>query len=155
MHIGDDGIELIASFEKCRLKAYDDGYGVWTIGYGHTKGVRPGMVISQEEAEELFREDLEEFEGYVLQTITETPTQNEFDAMVSLTFNIGPGGFARSSVARFFNLGEYKRAANAFLLWNKATNRKTGVLEVSNGLVRRRNAEKFLFLDDPSWRDYL
>lgn len=155
MHIGDDGVELIASFEKCRLNAYDDGYGVWTIGYGHTRGVVPGMTITKEEAEELFREDLQEFEGYVLETITNEPTQNEFDAMVSLTFNIGPGGFAKSSVARFFNAGEYTRAANAFLLWNKATNRKTGVLEVSNGLIRRRTAEKLLFLDDPSWRDYL
>ncbi len=149
MHMSLAGVALLKIFEGCRLQAYDDGAGVWTIGYGHTKGVKPGDSITVAEAERLLREDdLPVYEKAVDAALSgpigtsPTPTQNQFDAMVSLCFNIGPAKFAKSSVARRFRQGNTQGAADAFLMWNKAGK----PLRVLPGLDRRRRMERDLFL---------
>ena len=142
------GIDLIKSFEGCRLKAYPDpatGGEPWTIGYGLTSAagiikVMPGLRITQAQADEYLVKSLEKYEAAVSKALTKTPTPNQFGAMVSLCFNIGPGAFAKSSVARKFNAGDIAGAAKSFLLWNKAAGK------VMAGLTRRREAEKKLFL---------
>jgi len=91
MKISDEGLALIKHFEGCRLEAYLCPAGVWTIGYGHTRGVKDGDVIDQEAAEAYLIEDLEEFEGYVNSMVEIALKQNEFDAMVAWVFNRGPG----------------------------------------------------------------
>lgn len=142
------GLDLIKQFEGLELRAYRCPSGIWTIGYGHTaKAGAPvpvaGMVITPERAEEILRADLGAYEAAVRKAITRQPTQAQFDAMVSLCFNIGPDGFARSSVLRLFNAGDMQAAADAFRLWNKSRGR------VLRGLVRRREAERDLFLSEP------
>ncbi len=146
------GIELIKRNEGCKLVAYQDVVGVWTIGYGDTQNVTRGMRITQEEAEERLQRRLrEEFEPAVMETIGDSPTtQNQFDAMVSLTWNIGPGrppghrlgpaGFKGSSVARFHKQGKYQEAADAFRSWNKAGGRYLAPL------AKRREEERALYL---------
>lgn len=138
--IGKQGMGLLKMFEGLRLKAYVCPAGVWTIGYGSTGShVKPGMVITEDEAEDLKRRDLVRFERAVQQNAGRC-SQNEFDAMVCLAFNIGIGGFLRSSVLRHHKSGNKQKAANAFLLWNKGGGR------VLRGLVRRREAERALYL---------
>lgn len=142
------GIELIKRNEGCRLKAYLDTIAnppVWTIGYGDTLNVYEGLVITQQEAEDRLASRLaNEFEPAVSKVCTSKTTQPQFDAMVSLAWNIGIGAFAKSSVARFHKAGSYAKAADAFLAWNKAG----GV--VIPGLTRRRTEERALYLSSPS-----
>lgn len=148
MRLSDAGLALLKEFEGCRLNAYDDGVGVWTIGYGSTLGVKPGDTITREEAERLLREvDLPKFEKEVFRDTADpalgpgrTPTQNQFDAMVCLCYNIGQGNFRQSTVLRRFLQGDFNSAGEAFLMWNKAGGK------VLPGLVRRREAERDLFL---------
>jgi lysozyme len=142
MKISQEGIDLIKEFEGCSLKAYRCPAGILTIGYGHTgKHVTQGMVITQFEAENLLKSDLVRFEEAV--TRSAGPAyQNQFDAMVSLAYNIGTAAFAKSSVARLHSHGQYTGAASAFLLWNKAGGM------VLAGLVRRRKAERNLYLGE-------
>ena len=140
------GVDLIKSFEGLELEAYRDAVGIWTIGYGHTAAAgapRPaaGLVISEEEATEILARDLRQYEAAISRTLKRVPTQNQFDAMVSLCYNIGEGAFAGSSVIRYFNAGDFEMAAERFLLWNKAKGREL------KGLTRRREAERKLFLD--------
>lgn len=136
------GLTLIKSFEGLRLSAYRCPAGVWTIGYGHTgPDVRPGMRITEAEAEALLRGDLDRFESGVLAGIDAAPTtDNQFAAMVSLAFNIGLGAFNKSTVLRQHTAGNTQRAAAAFLLWVK------GGGKTLPGLVRRRTAERALYL---------
>lgn len=150
MHVSAAGRRMIEEFEGCRLTAYRDQVGVLTIGFGCTgEGVYPGMTISQAEADEMFSDRLEnEFEPSVLRALDGAPTtQAQFDAMVSLVFNIGTGGFSGSTVTRRHCEGDYEAAADAFLLWNKAGGR------VNAGLVRRRTAERELYLSDDAEDD--
>ena len=142
------GIELIKKWEGCRLKAYPDpgtGGEPWTIGYGLTSAagiiqVKPGMVITQQQADEYLVASLVKYEAAVQNALRRSPNQNQFDACVSLCFNIGPGAFAKSSIVRFSNAGDARGAADAFRLWNKAGGR------VMQGLVNRREEERALFL---------
>lgn len=137
--IGPAGLALIKSFEGCRLTAYRCPAGVWTIGYGSTGAhVREGMTISPERAEALLRGDLARFEAAVAKAVP-AATQNQFDAMVSLAFNIGVAAFAKSTVARKAKAGDHAGAAAAFSLWNKAGGK------VLPGLTRRRAAEAELY----------
>jgi lysozyme len=134
------GIELIKGFEGCELTAYKDAVGVLTIGYGHTSMAGPpevkvGMKITAAQAAEMLVRDLVKYEAAVSKSLAYPPTQNQFDAMVSLCYNIGPSAFARSSVLRYFNAGEYEPAAKAFALWNQAGGK------VLKGLINRRAAE--------------
>lgn len=143
MQISQAGIDLIQSFESCRLQAYRDIRGVATIGWGHTKDVQMGMTITQTQADLFLAEDLSEFEHYVNTYVTATVTQPQFDALVSLCYNIGPGNLLKSDVLKFVNTGQTDQAADAFLTLDWA-----GGVEVP-GLLRRREAERALFLTAP------
>lgn len=142
------GIDLIKRWEGCRLTAYPDPATKgepYTIGYGHTSLAGPpkverGMKITQVQANEILVADLVKFEAAVSKALTRNPNENQFSAMVSLCFNIGPGNFGKSSVVRRFNAGDAAGAANAFRLWNKAAGK------VMKGLVSRRESERELFL---------
>lgn len=143
MKTGAKGRELIKSFESLKLKAYPDpatGGKPWTIGWGHTKGVKPGDQITQVQAETFLAEDLSVFEAAVSTAIKRPMTQNQFDAMVSLAFNIGGANFASSTLVKKFNAGDVSGSADEFLRWNRANGK------VMNGLTRRRTAERELFL---------
>lgn len=142
MKTSPEGIALIKRFEGCRLEAYICPANVWTIGYGHTGAdVVKGLKITQETADILLRRDLFKFEAAV-ERAAGPAYQNQFDAMVSLCYNIGPAAFAKSSVARLHKNGQYASAAQAFLLWNK------GGGKVLPGLVKRRTAERNLYLGE-------
>lgn len=144
------GLDLIKRFERLRLKAYKDSAGVWTIGYGTTAraGVgikpRPGMTITEVEAEHYLEKALRNTENAVNRLIRAPINENQFSAYVSLAYNIGVGAFARSSTLRYFNAGDVEQAAKNILLWNKIT--VDGKRRTSRGLVRRREAEQNLFL---------
>lgn len=139
------GINLITSFEDLKLKAYDDGVGVWTIGYGTTvypNGVvvKKGDSCTLEQAKSFFQHDLRRFETTVNGIVTVSLSQNQFNALVSLAYNIGINAFKNSTLVNYLNAGNYKAAADQFLVWNK------GGGKVLKGLVRRRAAERDLFL---------
>lgn len=150
MKLSQDGLDLIKSSEGCRLKTYRCQAGVLTIGYGHTgPDVFEGQEITQGEADMLLKLDLARFEAAVNKHC-HTISQCRFDACVSLAYNIGEGGFAKSSVVRLHNEGRYADAAQAFMLWNKVKGK------VSRGLQARRAKESALYLkDDISNEDYL
>jgi lysozyme len=134
------GLELTRSFEGLRLAAYQDSIGVWTIGYGHTgAGVHSGQRITEPQAEELLRADLETAVDCVRRAAKVTLTQGQFDALVDFCFNVGRGNFLGSSLLPCVNAGETKRAAEQFGSWVHAGGR------VIPGLVRRRAAEARLF----------
>lgn len=150
-HINQEGFKLLTAFEGCELTAYDDGGGVLTIGYGHTgDDVFPGMTISQTQAEELLRQDLEKFESYVEDAVEVQLKDNQFSALVCFCFNVGPGtdGFGGSTLLKLLNNGDYQGAANQFPVWNKVNG------EPWLGLTRRRLAERSLFLGNP-WELFL
>jgi len=137
-------VNLIKEFEGCQLKAYVCPAGVLTIGYGHTgPDVRPGMRITEAEAERLLKEDLKRFEQSVTRLITVPFTQHEFDATVSFTFNVGTGSLEHSTFKRRINTGESKPLCfqEEFPKW---VNGSDGPLP---GLVRRREAEIKLALN--------
>ena len=145
MKINAAGLDLIKRWEGLRLTAYQDSVGIWTIGYGHTAEAGPpapktGMKITEKEATDILARDLGQYERAVTKAISVAPTSNQFAAMTSLCFNIGPTNFAKSSVVRRMNEGNPKAAADAFLLWNKAGGK------VLKGLTARREDEKKLFL---------
>lgn len=140
MKISNNGIDLIKSFEGLRLKAYKDSVGVSTIGYGHTKNVKMGDVISLKTAEQFLLDDIRIFEEGVLALVQVEITQNMFDALVSFSFNLGLGNLAKSTLLKKINSKLFKEAGNEFVRWNKAG----GV--VLKGLTRRRLLEKELFL---------
>ena len=153
MKTSKDGINLIRYFEGCRTKAYLDSVGVPTIGYGHTKGVKLGTIITESKAEELLKDDLFYFEQKILDLVKVPLTQNQFDALVSFTFNVGEGSLGRSTLLKRLNKVVYyhPRAmasiADEFLKWDKARNPKTGKLEPLAGLTKRRHAERLMFID--------
>lgn len=143
MKTNDEGIKLIKSFEGCRLSAYVDPVGVWTIGYGHTKGVKKGMTITEAKATEYLKQDLTESENAVSKWMGKYSfNSNEFSALVSFTFNCGAG-----SLNNLVKNGARTKAeiAKYITLYNKGANGK--YLE---GLARRRRAEKELFLKPAS-----
>ena len=142
MKLSENGTKLIKKYEGCRLKAYKCPRGVWTIGYGHTNNVRPNDVITQDEAEELFKQDVKVFENAVNKLVKVKLNQNQFDALVSFTFNLGYGdrGLGGSTLLRLLNNSDYIGASKQFSRWVYSGDR---VLE---GLIKRRNEEKELFL---------
>ena len=138
----------IARSEGCKLKAYRCPAGVPTIGWGHTGGVKMGDTCTQEQADAWFVEDLSEFTEGVRRALKRDASDNELGAMVSLAYNIGLQGFARSTVLKRHNEGDRQSAARAFALWNKA--RINGVLQVVDGLTSRRAREAAMYLSDDS-----
>lgn len=140
MRTSQRGLSLIKSFEGLRLQAYQDSVGVWTIGYGATRGVKAGMKISKEQAERMLLNDVQRFEPEVQRLITVPLSQNQWDALMSFTYNLGAANLESSTLRRLLNAGNYASAAQQFPRWNKAGG------QVLAGLVRRRAAERDLFL---------
>ena len=139
MKTGSKGIDLIKHFEGCELEAYKCPAGVWTIGYGHIKGVKEGMTITEHQAEEMLKSELNEYEGYINNLVTAELNQNQFDAMVSWVYNLGGGNLSASTLLKVLNAGDYAGVPAQMMRWNKAGGK---VLE---GLTRRRQAEADLF----------
>lgn len=133
------GINLIKKYEGCRLTAYKCPAGVYTIGYGHTNGVKKGQKITQKQAEDFLREDVKTFEKGVLRAVSAPLTQNQFDALVSFCYNCGLSAFKTSTMLKKLNARDYAGAADEFPRWNKSNGK------VLNGLVKRRAAERKLF----------
>jgi len=145
MQTSEKGIALIKQFEGCKLTAYQDSVGVWTIGYGWTqpvdgKPIRAGMTIKQETAERLLKTGLVSYESDVSRLVKVGLTQGQFDALVSFTYSLGARSLSTSTLLLKLNAGDYAAAADEFLRWNKAGGK------VLNGLTRRREAERALFL---------
>ncbi len=130
------GIGLTEQFEGCRLVAYQDSNGVWTIGYGHTEGVTAGTTCTLAQAQAWLAEDTQWAVASVQRLVTVALTQNEFNALVDFVFNVGAGNFAASTLLDDLNQGEYALAADQFLVWDRAGG------EVVAGLLRRRVAEQ-------------
>ena len=146
MQLSSNGFRLLGELEGIVLKPYKDSVGIPTIGIGSTyyeDGTKVRMAdkpITTERAMQLAKNVVKSFEAKVNEVILLPMTQNQFDSMVLLCYNIGESGFARSSVARHFNKGNLQEAADSFLLWNKAGGR------VLRGLTNRRKKERELFL---------
>ena len=139
MQITEIMFEKLKSFEGCRLQAYQDAAKVWTIGYGHTKGVRRGDNITQENAEEYLREDVEEVEGQIL-ALNLNLTQPQFDALTSFVYNVGIGAFKKSTLLRFIREGRSENdIKKQFYSWVYSNGRTLP------GLVKRREWEAIRF----------
>lgn len=156
MKISNNGLSLIKSFEGLELEAYPDpgsGGDPWTIGYGHTgSDVRKGLVWTDAQADKALRQDVARFEHDVTNLVTVPVNQNQFDALVCFAFNVGSDidsddvaeGLGDSTLLKKLNAGDYSGAADEFPKWNKSRGK------VMNGLTRRRNAERELFLTPAS-----
>jgi GH24 family phage-related lysozyme (muramidase) len=148
MKVSAAGRKAIAGHEGVRLKAYPDpatGGEPWTIGCGHTSAaglpkVYKGLTITADECDDILSRDLATFERAVENAVTVSLNQNQFDALVSFTFNVGAGNFKGSTLLRKLNAGDYRGAADQFPVWNKAAGK------VMQGLVSRRADERALFL---------
>lgn len=132
--------EFTKKWEGCKLDAYMDSGRVPTIGVGHTKGVNMGDKITMKQAMDFLAEDIKEAEIAVNTLVTVPLTQNQFDALVDFTFNIGVYALTNSTLLKMLNQGDYLDAANQFRRWNKV-----GGIGV-DGLTNRRNAERDLFM---------
>lgn len=149
MKTSANGKNLIKQREGVRLTAYTDGAGVWTIGVGHTSAaaapvVKAGMTITAKESDEILARDLAVFERAVNDAVKVKLNQNEFDALLSLAFNIGAGAFKNSTLVKRLNAGDRIGAADQFLVWNKIT--VNGKKQELKGLTTRRQAERKQFL---------
>ncbi len=145
MKTSEKGIAIIKKYEGLRLSAYKCPAGKLTIGYGHTgNDVKPGMSINKEMAELLLKQDLRLFEKAINDLIKVPLTQNQFDALVSLTYNIGIGNFVSSTLRKLLNENKILEAGEQFMRWTKV--RQPGGLKELPGLVKRRAEEKALFL---------
>lgn len=140
--INGTGIELIQEFEELRLDAYQDGGGVWTIGWGHTRGVQEGDRISISQADEFFREDVNDVERDLHEWLGVEPnlTHNQFSAVGSLVFNIGIEQFSTSTMLRLLRAGDTRNAVFEFTRWTMDNGKR------NLGLFRRRLAEAQLYL---------
>lgn len=152
MNCSPHGLRFIREFEACRLIAYRDQKGVWTIGWGHTgPEVQNGVRWAQSEADAAFTRDVAWAERAVNSLVTTALTQNQFDALTSFCFNVGAQNFKLSTLLRKVNGSDMVGAQAQFPRWSKITDPKTGLMKVSAGLARRRAAEKSLFnLKDPT-----
>ena len=139
MNTSEEGIALIKKFEGCELTAYQCSANVWTLGYGHTKGVREGDECDVERAEDMLINDLQEFERWVNELVKVELSQHQFDALVAWTFNLGPTNLAESTMLKRLNVKDYEIVPTEMRRWNRAGG------QVVDGLVRRREAEALLF----------
>ena len=136
------GLQLTERFEGCRLESYPDTGGVWTIGYGHTHGVHPGMTCTPEQAQSWLEQDIQAATDAVNRLVTVSLKQPEFDALVDFVFNLGVGAFARSTMLKDINAGYLAAAALQFPLWDRDAGR------VLAGLLHRRLAEQAEFNEE-------
>ena len=145
MSVSNLGVDLICGFEGKRLVAYDDGVGVWTIGFGTTiypNGikVKKGDTCTEAQAKSYMAHDLKKFEQAVNGAVNIPLNQNQFDALVSLAYNIGTGAFNKSTLVKKLNAGDIRGAADQFDVWINAGGKRM------QGLVNRRAREKALYL---------
>ena len=144
MRVSDKAIEMLCHHEGVRRKPYQDCIGLWTVGVGHLIGktLPPewNRMLTLDEVHALLKKDLARFESWVCRLCPTDLTQPRFDALVSFTFNLGPGGLQRSSIRMKHNRGDFGGAADAFKLYNKAGGK------VFRGLVIRRNDERAVYL---------
>ena len=139
MNISKEGLSLIKKFEGCELEAYLCPAGVWTIGYGHTKNVKEGDKINKEEADYLLQEEMIEYESYINDFVEVPLEQNQFDALCSWVYNLGPTNLKNSTMLRVLNEEKYADVPQEIKRWNKAGG------EVLDGLIKRREAEAKMF----------
>lgn len=142
MRISKKGRILIQYFEGLKLKAYLCPANVWTIGYGHTKTAKEGMVIMLHEAESLFTLDIKEFEEYINNLVTITLKQYQFDALVSWIYNLGPTNFLSSTLFKRLKENDLKDIPKQIKRWDKAGGKKL------RGLTLRREAEAKMFQNE-------
>ncbi|TNH43767.1 lysozyme [Photorhabdus luminescens] len=140
MQISEHGLAELKIYEGCSLTAYRCPANVWTIGYGHTLGVKPGDVTTEAQAEQFLLDDLAPVYITIEHNVKVPLTQGQFDALCSFIFNLGAGALVRSTLLKKLNAGDYKGAANEFMRWNMAGGR------VLPGLDARRASEKTMFL---------
>lgn len=138
--INQAGLNIVKHYEGCELEAYLCPARVWTIGYGHTEGVRKGMVWTQTKADRQLEEDLRQFEEGIEEMVKVPISLNAFSSLVSLGFNIGLEALRGSTLMRKLNKGELGPASEEFARWNKSG------AKILPGLTRRRLAERDLFL---------
>lgn len=139
MEINQDGLNLILSFEKCKLVVYKDQAGYRTVGVGHRTTLPVGATITSAEAQNLLKGDLERFERCVNNGVKVDVTSNQFSALVAFSYNVGDGAFLGSRLLKILNSGDTDGAAEQFARWDRAGGK------VSLGLSRRRAAELRLF----------
>ena len=142
--LSEKGMGLLEQFEGLRLEAYLDSAGIYTIGYGTIKypdgnKVKKGDKTTKAQAKGYKLHDLKEFETTVNTSVTVPLSQNQYDALVSLSYNIGSGAFKNSTLLKKLNSGDYKGAAEQFLVWINSGGRKV------KGLENRRKSEMKLF----------
>ena len=142
MKTSGEGVALIRKFEGCEVQAYQCSASVWTLGYGHTRDVSEGDTCTKDEAEQILISDLQEFEGYVNDLVKIPLDQNQFDALVAWTFNLGPTNLKSSTLLVRLNDNNLDDVPHQLRRWNKAGGK------VLDGLVRRREAEALLWLGD-------
>lgn len=139
-----NGRSKLKSFEGLRLVAYQCSAGVWTIGWGHTVGVKEGDKITIGQAEIFLSGDLVQFENAINRLVNVPLSQNQFDALICLIFNIGITAFSTSTLLKKLNNRDYAGASKQFLVWDKIS-LNNGVKKPSLGLIQRRQSEKELF----------
>lgn len=140
MKISEQGKTVLKHYESCRLTAYQDSAGVWTIGWGHTgTEVRPGLTWTQQQADAVLEKDLSWFEGKVTALVRVLLSQGQFDALVSFAYNLGVGALQSSTLFAKLSARDYAGAAAQFPRW------KFSGKDVLYGLVKRRAAEQALF----------
>lgn len=139
MNISTQGLNLIKKYEGFSAQAYRCPAGILTIGYGSTTDVHSSMIITEGEAAERLREDVEDAVRLVNKHITRPLSQNQFDSLVSLSFNIGGGNFRKSTLLKYINTGKFLEASEQFLRWDKVKGKTVP------GLVKRRAEEKAIF----------
>ena len=142
MKTSGEGVALIRKFEGCEVQAYQCSASVWTLGYGHTRDVSEGDTCTKDEAEQILISDLQEFEGYVNDLVKIPLDQNQFDALVAWTFNLGPTNLKSSTLLVRLNDNNLDDVPHQLRRWNKAGGK------VLDGLVRRREAEALLWLGE-------
>jgi lysozyme len=140
MKTSKTGINFIRDHEGCKLTAYADTGGVLTIGVGHTKGVKAGQRITQQQADQFLSDDLNPVETCINKNVVVTLNQNQFDALAAFIFNVGSGAFINSTLLKKLNTGNYCAAADQFTRWVHVNN------VFVQGLYNRRCDEKALFL---------
>lgn len=139
----ENGLRHVAGEEGCRLKPYQCSANIWTAGLGHTQGVTPEVILTEQQVAEYFVEDIAAAERVVNQHIIQTASQGEYDMMVSFVYNLGAGNFTRSTLLKKFNQGNHTGACNEYPRW-VFVNGKNCRLEQSNcaGIPKRRSKEQ-------------
>lgn len=159
MILSKQGKNLIKHFEGLRLNAYRDSAGIWTIGYGSTRyqdgrAIKPDDKLPNEfQADALFEDTLRKYVNAVNEFVKVELTQNQFDALVSFTYNEGTSALKGSTLLNKLNAGDCPATADQFLVWNKITNPTTGQKIVLDALVKRRQRERQLFLSTENLHD--